>query len=533
MRFLGSKRSGCLETTVLCVMVCAAGCQFDKSGLPVPEPPLACGNGILDVDEDCDGSELGGQTCEAQDYLGGGTLACTDQCIFDVSLCEEPESCGNDLLESPEECDGPDLGGQTCEGLGFDFGQLACSDGCTFDTQGCSGSFCGDGTQDSGEDCDLNDLGGETCLTQQHDGGALHCNTDCTFDVSACLDVVPDWYDVAWLYRKTITIHASRVVDDESNFAVAILQPADPQLQAQAQSNGDDLLFTADDGTTKLSHEIEVYNPTTGALVIWVSVPLLSSSTDTLLYLYYGNPAATNQQSPPDVWDGQFTGVYHLVGDGSAPFGDSSGSGNHATAGNFSGDLTVGGKLGPGQALNGTNQYVEIPAGATSGHDHFTYCLWVSTSENGSDGTYWQRPSLFGQSIAGYGTDDFGMTTNNGVLGMWTGLESGDDDNISSETINDQVWHRVCAVNDGNDIRLHLDNLGSVLSVPSGGSVNSQAFWLGGRAGEGGGDFHEGHYDELQISSTNRTNGWLETSYLNQAQPLSFYTVGNEQYYLQ
>jgi hypothetical protein len=46
--------------------------------------------------------------------------------------------CGNGLLESGEECDGADLGGATCESLGFSGGSLACSASCEQDTSGCT-----------------------------------------------------------------------------------------------------------------------------------------------------------------------------------------------------------------------------------------------------------------------------------------------------------------------------------------------------------------------------------------------------------
>jgi len=44
--------------------------------------------------------------------------------------------CGNGIKESGEECDGTDLGGATCESLGFASGELSCTDQCTFDTSG-------------------------------------------------------------------------------------------------------------------------------------------------------------------------------------------------------------------------------------------------------------------------------------------------------------------------------------------------------------------------------------------------------------
>ena len=45
--------------------------------------------------------------------------------------------CGNDFTEDGEDCDGIDLAGETCQGLGFADGDLACTPGCAFDTSGC------------------------------------------------------------------------------------------------------------------------------------------------------------------------------------------------------------------------------------------------------------------------------------------------------------------------------------------------------------------------------------------------------------
>ena len=63
------------------------------------------------------------------------------------------------------------------------------------------------------------------------------------------------------------------------------------------QSNGNDIVFTASDGTTKLSHEIESFTQGTGTLVAWVNVPSLPNSTNTTIYMYYGNLTVSNQQN--------------------------------------------------------------------------------------------------------------------------------------------------------------------------------------------------------------------------------------------
>ncbi|MCX7589879.1 MAG: hypothetical protein N2Z85_03005 [Patescibacteria group bacterium] len=46
--------------------------------------------------------------------------------------------CGDNILEFGEQCDGFDLGGQTCLGLGYGGGILACNSSCIFDTSGCT-----------------------------------------------------------------------------------------------------------------------------------------------------------------------------------------------------------------------------------------------------------------------------------------------------------------------------------------------------------------------------------------------------------
>jgi hypothetical protein len=46
--------------------------------------------------------------------------------------------CGNGVQEGSEDCDGSDLGGRTCQDLGFTGGTLACGGGCTFDTSSCT-----------------------------------------------------------------------------------------------------------------------------------------------------------------------------------------------------------------------------------------------------------------------------------------------------------------------------------------------------------------------------------------------------------
>ena len=88
---------------------------------------------------------------------------------IDVSFSVEiPETeCGNDVIETGEECDGSDLGGLTCSSYGYNAGSLSCSSECTIVRSGCYTRSTGGG-------------GGSTTTTST--GGSMITTTTTTDD---------------------------------------------------------------------------------------------------------------------------------------------------------------------------------------------------------------------------------------------------------------------------------------------------------------------------------------------------------------
>ena len=119
----------------------------------------------------------------------------------------------------------------------------------------------------------------------------------------------PPWWNPAWPFRKTITVDHTKVAGNLTNFPV-LISITDSDLASKAQANGNDIVFTDANGV-KLNHEIESFNATSGNLVAWVCANL-SSEEDTVLYMYYGNPSASNQQNPTAVWDSNYVMVQHM-----------------------------------------------------------------------------------------------------------------------------------------------------------------------------------------------------------------------------
>ena len=166
---------------LILTLLLAGGCERSAG-----TTTAVCGDGTAEQHEECDGSDLDGETCSSLG-LQSGELACAGDCTFDTRNCTGTQRCGNNTREYPEDCDGWDLAGQTCESLGLGPGDLGCDGQCNFDVSACINSGpCGNGVQEQGEECDGQDLGGMTCEALGFFGGQLACAADCTFDISNC-----------------------------------------------------------------------------------------------------------------------------------------------------------------------------------------------------------------------------------------------------------------------------------------------------------------------------------------------------------
>jgi hypothetical protein len=121
------------------------------------------------------------------------------------------------------------------------------------------------------------------------------------------------------------------------------------------------------------------------------------------------------------------------------------------------------------QYNNQPSQPIIIQQGILNGANTFTVEFWVKTNDNRSNNTYWQRPYLFGNETNGDNSGDFGITLNNGYIGMFEGVSNLNTDQqflSTSIRINDNYWHYIAAVNNGQTFNLYVDGniVGSLVS---------------------------------------------------------------------
>lgn len=386
---------------------------------------------------------------------------------------------------------------------------------------------CGNGVVEPGEECEGTDLGGRTCAGLGHPPGELACTAACALDASGCAGGEA-WWDRDFRLRKRITIDGAMAPEDLPHFT-ALVSIVDPALSA-ALPSGEDMVFVPEGGGEPLAREIEVFDPGTGTLVAWVHLPLLEAGMLHVITLYFGGPGPGPKASTP-VWAPDEAGVWHLGedaanGQDTAVHRSSIGKDHH---GSQHGNTTVEGKIGRAQSFDGTD-WIEIADGGLIPLSDTSCAVsaWIRTVEKGAqalltkslNGTHSAADILTG---TGHDGTTFGMDS------YYIGFVRGTTD------VTDGTWHHVVWSQSRNtgpggqdEWAVFIDGKkeGSAVhhtSVDNGGHVIrlgagvSSSFFSGSWKGD---------VDELHISKVARTPAWVSATYLNQVDPAAHVTHG-------
>ncbi|MES2681488.1 MAG: DUF2341 domain-containing protein [Bacteroidota bacterium] len=251
----------------------------------------------------------------------------------------------------------------------------------------------------------------------------------------------------SYKYRKRITFNPGQVngSNDLVDFPVLINIASDNDLRTVANTghvenaNGYDIIFTTDDGVTQLAHQLQEYTATTGELITWVRVPILSTTYSTTIYMYYGNSAATADQSTKNTWKTSYKGVWHLDNN---VFSDASLTGNNATNG---GSTNLGtAKIIGGRAFSGAGtNYVQVPlVGANGGSGNGSITLW------GMVNTVVASTYFFGESTtqtgAGY-ANRVQIYVGDGAGNLYLGLGGNHTLQTNVQLLSTATWYHIFA----------------------------------------------------------------------------------------
>ncbi len=332
------------------------------------------------------------------------------------------------------------------------------------------------------------------------------------------------WYDNSWSGRVPVTIDADSVEENLTDFPVYVnLDDLPDAFFAALQADGDDIRVTTGDGFTEVPFELVTIDTVakTGEIHFRAA---LDSTTDTTFYVYHGNPSATAYATTAtygrnNVWSNGYVAVYHMDQDpslGAPQYIDSTGS-TTGTAFNMETGDQQAAQVGRGADLDGTNEYIGTNMNRTLATS--TWSLWMRTDGNQGayDGVLFSR----GGQTSGINIDN----TANRIGYHWNDAAATYNWN-GGPVYPRNTWFMASLVVLPNQATAYVhatSGITSGVNVTTHGNSLINALNFG--QDSAGGRFYNGLLDEVRISNTARTQGWLTTSFNNMASTTQFYAV--------
>ena len=342
-------------------------------------------------------------------------------------------------------------------------------------------------------------------------------------------------------YYKTVTISNGSngiafVSEDLTNFPIVIHDDTG-DLLGKVKANGSDIAFFDSTKTNQFNHEIEYYNSVTGELWTHVNVTSISSTTDTTIYMYYGDSDGVYPvgHNPTSVWDYNYTMVQHMNDPDQQ--NDSTAFGNDTAVKGGTPDTLQEGEDIVGYAVNfddtsseyynfsmGVSVYARVPVTVTVLFKPDDIDATHNVLSNGANGPYngvairtmstgvysiGLRQTDIGDNLNvvknwAFGTVDLANPTY--LVMKWQGIGSTGYVNMNGTA---EALENLDADSPGNNGDLHIG------SAPAG--IHTQS------------DFLDGIVDEIRISTLVRNDSWVNATWHSLNQSTGFITISGQE----
>ena len=353
--------------------------------------------------------------------------------------------------------------------------------------------------------------------------------SDAAIATSAPSATQPGWGSIVpvspdWAYRKKITIDHTKVDASLTDFPV-LISITDSNLRDDAQDDGDDIKFTASDGTTQLDHEIENFAGDTGELVAWVRVPILSSSTDTNIYMYYGNATCASQENVEGAWETSFEMVQHLKDDPDTSHTKDSTSNNHdGTKKGVNDPIEADGNTGKAQDFSSDH----ISCGDLGIGNSYTAECWIKADTLTGTGDY----DTYGFTIMASAASGQGyplwLTVRGTEVRLWayesTPSTGGWRETTGAGLNTTDKFYIAAIATHSSTTKVYVNGV-ERLSFTNDGDVNWTNIFTLGDLRPDRAIYFDGIIDETRISDVVRSADWIKACYNNQSSPSTFYSL--------
>lgn len=306
--------------------------------------------------------------------------------------------------------------------------------------------------------------------------------------------------------------------------------------QVAYDGNRKKIAVTTSDGLIQCYVEMEKWDAFNKEAELWVKIPAVSSTEDTVLYLYYDSAQPDNTQYVGDtgsmpgknVWNGNYKGVYHMAQDPS--FSEVKDSTLNTADGRAGGSMTpsdlVDAKVGKGLDFDGTDDRVGVPDSSVfQAMQNITVEAWILPRRILQPGPFPQAR----QSIVSFKEGD--NPTVGAVLALpedapskarfWVMVNGTWQSATGTTTIApNSSWYHLTGSYDGTALRIYVNGvlegetpaIGTMTNAP--GSTTS-TITIGARASNNT-NWFKGLIEEVSIVDIAFSPAWIKATYNNQ-----------------
>jgi len=314
------------------------------------------------------------------------------------------------------------------------------------------------------------------------------------------------------------------VDDDVSNFPLAVRPNA--TATTTAQQDGDDFFFVEEADCVKLDYEIDDEDTDfhTGEPLMWVRVPTVSSSTDTVVMMYYGNAGASEQGAATSTWDDNYLMVLHLEGVATASSTDSTFNNNDAHPSNLDTEDQIPGILDGSYQFDGVDESMIIEDDSLDGLTGFTLSTWIHGSSTQNRIFIEKHSNVYELQVQ---TDDDVRYTLRDTENEQSQIVFTNADVASEPTYITMTWDATTLLAFSNGI--DSGSTDTAASTTMRDNNTDVLIACDGSGGDCGSEFYDGIIDEVRISDIARTLEWTRLEYYNQSNLFSVPSFGAEE----
>ena len=347
------------------------------------------------------------------------------------------------------------------------------------------------------------------------------------------------WYNASWQYRKAISIPAGRVLDSPP---MLVDLSGDLDVASRTRADCHDVLFTSADGTTRLAHEIDTCRATpcdrtstaSGQCFLFhVAGALAAGSADSVIFVYFGNPYASDQSNAAAVWPSGYENVYHFSGAGLT---DSTSHGRNCSLGSGTATMATG-QLGDAIFYNRATYLSCVTASTFTAYTAEFWFKAVNEPEIWGNKDYpavstastiVNSPASTNQVAFSYLWDNSNNAAPGPVQGgNWVAYTQ------VTRYMTGAKWYYVAIVSDGVTTTQYVNGLpwgsGSVSGINPAGTLTiggNLPWFSNGVSTCAGAICFQGWIDEVRISSVVRPASYIATQWSNIFAPGDFYKIG-------